>query len=412
LTEEEAAARHLEGQDNAIEFRPPRSRGVILRTNIFTIFNLNLVGLVTVQLLLGQLLDALISFGVMSLNIILNIGQELLAGWRLKAVEEAARPQATVIRGTSVRKVDSSQIVLGDVLAVGPGDPLFVDGELFDGGTVVVDESLLTGESARRTARAGDQVYAGSFCVSGRAIYRAQKVGDDRLINSRISAAQATKEKLTPIQQVIDRVLKVLLVIVAVFTGLLLIRYFQLDTDIPVEAVNSAASVIFTIAPSSLFFMIIVNYAMGTMDLARRGALVHRARSVESLAQAEVMCFAQAGILTGTHVEIEPIDPPEDQERLADSRIRQILGDYARSTSGDNQATQALATSFEGNWRATHEEAPFYSLYGWSAIAHRWPGTGRNGDATSHLAKGGLSSGPLLQALGRGVAREWNRNDT
>jgi magnesium-transporting ATPase (P-type) len=149
----------------------------------------------------------------------------------------------------------------------------------------------------------------------------------------------------------------------------LLIRYFQLDTDIPVEAVNSAASVIFTIAPSTLFFMIIVNYAMGTMDLARRGALVHRARSVESLAQAEVMCFAQAGILTGTHVEIETIDPPENQERLADSRIRQILGDYARSTSGDNQATQALATSFEGNWRAAHEEAPFYSLYGWSAIA-------------------------------------------
>jgi magnesium-transporting ATPase (P-type) len=369
LTEEEAAARHLEGQDNAIQFRPPRSKGVILHSNIFTIFNLNLVGLVSVQLLLGRPLDALISLGVMSLNIIINIGQELLAGWRLKAVEEAARPQATVIRGTSARKVDSSQIVLGDVLAVGPGDPLFVDGELFDGGTVVVDESMLAGESARRTARAGDQVYAGSFCISGRAIYRAQKVGDDRLINSRISTAQAAKEKLTPIQQVIDRVLKVLLIIVAVFTSLLLLKYFRLDTDIPVEAVNSAASVIFAIAPSSLFFMIIVNYAMGTMDLARRGALVHRARSVESLAQAEVMCFAQAGILTGTHVEIKAFDPPENQERLADSRMRQILGDYARSTSGDNQATRALATSFEGNWRAAHEEAPFLSLYGWSAVA-------------------------------------------
>jgi magnesium-transporting ATPase (P-type) len=81
------------------------------------------------------------------------------------------------------------------------------------------------------------------------------------------------------------------------------------------------------------------------------------------------MCFAQAGILTGTHVEIETIDPPENQERLADSRIRQILGDYARSTSGDNQATQALSTSFEGNWRAAHEETPFLSLYGWSAVA-------------------------------------------
>jgi len=369
LTEEEAAARRLEGQDNAIQFSPPRTRDVILRDNTLTIFNLNLIGLVTVQLLLGRPLDALINFGVMSLNIALNIAQELFSRRRLKAVEQAARPRATVIRDASARTIDISEIVLGDVLAVGPGDPLFVDGELLSEGQIVVDESMLTGKNIRRTISTGDQVYAGSFCVSGRAIYQTQKVGTERLINSRISAAQAAKEELTPIQQVIDRVLKVLLLIVAVFTGLLLMKYFRLNTGVPVEAVNDAANVIFSIAPSSLFFMIIVNYAMGTLDLAKRGALVHRARSVESLAQADVICFAQAGILTGTHVEIQPIASPENQERLADSRIRQILGDYARSTSGDNQVTQALATSFEGNWRAAYEEAPFFSLYGWSAIA-------------------------------------------
>ncbi len=369
LTEEVAAARRLEGQDNAIQFRPPRSRGVILRENVLNIFNLNLVGLVTVQLLLGRPLDALISFGVMSLNIVVNIGQEMLAGWRLKAVEQAARPQATVIRDASARNVDTNEIVLGDVLAIGAGDPLFVDGELIGTGQIVVDESMLTGEITRRTVRTGDQVYAGSFCTSGRATYRAQKVGDDRLITSRISAAQVAKEELTPLQQVMDRVLKVLLVIVAAFTGLLLINYFRLDTGIPVEAMNDAVNVIFSIAPSGLFFMILVNYAMGTMDLARRGALVHRARSVESLAQAEIMCFAQAGILTGTHVEVETIDPPETEDRLADSRIRQILGDYARSTSGENLAIQTIQASFEGNWRIAHEEAPFFSLYGWSAIA-------------------------------------------
>ena len=369
LTQEEAAARRLEGQDNAIQFGPPRSRGVILRDNILTIFNLNLVGLVTVQLLLRRPLDALISFGVMSLNIVVNIGQEMLARWRLKAIEQAARPRATVIRDASARNVDTSEIVLGDVLAVGPGDPLFVDGELLGEGQIVVDESMLTGENSRRAVRTGDQVYAGSFCVSGRATYRTQKVGDDRLIASLISAEQDAKEELTPLQRVMDRVLKGLLLIVAAFTGFLLIKYFRLDTAVPVDTVNDAASVIFSIASSGLFFMILVNYAMGTMDLARRGALVHRSRSVESLAQTEIMCFAQAGILTGTHVEIKTIDPPENEKRLAESRIRQILGDYARSTSSENLTTQAIQTSFEGNWRIALEEAPFFSLYGWSAIA-------------------------------------------
>ena len=54
---------------------------------------------------------------------------------------------------------------------------------------------------------------------------------------------------------------------------------------------------------------------------------------------------------------------------MAESRIRQILGDYARTTSVKNLATAAMETSFEGDWRAAIEEAPFLSLYGWSAIA-------------------------------------------
>ena len=370
LTEAEAETRRMEGQDNAIRFRPPRTHRVILRDNIFTIFNLNLVGLVTVQLLLQRPLDALISFGVMSLNIVVNIAQEFLARRMLKDVERAGRPKAAVIREGVVRSIDSSQIVLGDVLVVGPGDPLFVDGELVDEGQIVVDESMLTGEGARRTVSAGDEVYAGSFCISGRSVYQAHKVGDSRLIVSLTGASERAKKVLTPLEQVINRVLLVLLAIVAAFSAMLLIRYFRADTAISTEALNSAASVIFSIAPAGLFFMIFLNYTMGTANLGRLGALVHQSRSVESLAQADTMCFAQAGILTGTHVELETIDSSGEEERLAESRIRQILGDYARTTSVKNLATSAMETSFEGNWRAAIEEAPFLSLYGWSAIAY------------------------------------------
>jgi magnesium-transporting ATPase (P-type) len=116
------------------------------------------------------------------------------------------------------------------------------------------------------------------------------------------------------------------------------------------DAFASAASVIFGIAPSSLFLMILVNYAMGTADLLRAGALVHRSRSVETLAQATVLCFAQAGILTGVGLEVEPLEPARGP-RLAESRIRQILGDYARTTSADNPAVQAMLTAFSGDQR-------------------------------------------------------------
>jgi magnesium-transporting ATPase (P-type) len=370
LTEAEADARLLEGQDNAIQFSPPRTRRDIVRDNVLTIFNLSLVGLVTVQLLLQRPLDALISFGVMCLNIGVNIAQEFLARRMLRDVEEAGRPQATVIREGVARSIDSSKIVLGDALVVGPGDPLFVDGELVDEGQIVVDESMLTSEGNHRTVVAGDEVYAGSLCISGRSVYQARKVGDSRLIASLTDTSERAKKVLTPLEQVINRVLRLLLMIVAAFTAALLIVYYGWDTGISTEQFNSVASVIFSIAPAGLFFMIFLNYTMGTANLGRLGALVHQSRSVELLAQADTMCFAQAGILTGTHVELETIDSPGEEERLAESRIRQILGDYARTTSVKNLATRAMETSFEGDWRAAIEEAPFLSLYGWSAISY------------------------------------------
>ncbi|MCK5252863.1 MAG: hypothetical protein KAQ96_07930, partial [Thermoplasmata archaeon] len=293
----------------------------------------------------------------------------MAARHRLQEIEQATQARATVIREERARSIDPSEIVLGDVLVAGPGDLLFVDGEVVGEGEIVLDESRLTGQSRRLARRAGDKLYAGSLCVSGRAAYEAQRVGSERRITATTGEGQAVKDELTALERTVDRVLRILLVIVGIFAGLLLAIYFGVDTGIPEDVFTSAVALIFNIAPSSLFFMIILTYTAGTARLAKLGALVHRARSVESLAQATVICFAEAGILTGTHVEVEPIEVPEEKERLAESRLHHILGDYARSTSADNLATRSMAQSFEGNQRPMLEEAPFLAVYGWSAVA-------------------------------------------
>ena len=79
LTEAEAAARHEEGQDNAIYFQPPRSRAQIWRENVYNVFNFSLLGLAFSQLLLGRYLDVLLSLLGIGLNIGINIGQEMIA---------------------------------------------------------------------------------------------------------------------------------------------------------------------------------------------------------------------------------------------------------------------------------------------------------------------------------------------
>jgi magnesium-transporting ATPase (P-type) len=368
LSEEEAAARRLEGQDNAVHFKPPYSTRQIWQANTLTIFNLSMVGLAVVQVLLGKPFDAVLTTLVMFLGIGLNAGQQLWARSRLKTLEQTTRTQATVVRGGLVRSIDSSEVVRGDVLVVGPGDQILADGQVLGTGQIVVDESMLTGDPRQHTKQAGEPVYAGSFCLAGHGAYEAQKVAGERLIEALTGEFQSVQEELTPLERTMDRLLRVLLAIVAVLALLLLADYFDLLLPgIQLDQFASAASVIFSIAPSSLFLMILVNYAMGTADLARVGALVHRSRSVESLAQSTVICFAQAGILTGIELKMEAIETTD--ARLGEARIRQILGDYAHSTSAGSPAVGAIGTAFPGAQRRVVEEAPFLSLFGWSAVA-------------------------------------------
>jgi len=370
LTEEEAAARWSEGQDNAVHLKPSRTKKQIWRENILSIFNLNLVVLAFTQVVLGRWLDALLSLGTIALNVGLNVGQEMLVKRMLGALRQQMEPKATVIREGKARNIDTSHVVRGDVLIVGPGDQLPVDGQVVGAGRVTVDASVVTGKRGWQTMRAGDPVYAGSICVSGRGACLVQKVGDERLIISHMAGMPVMRAKLTPLELVIQRTLRILWVLIAVLAIFAIVVVIGPDSGIPDDQLSWIASMIFGLAPPGLFLGIIVNYTMGTADLARLGALVRRARSVESLAEATVICFAEAGILTGTQMEIKPAPRPAapEAEPLPESRLRQILGDYARSTSAPSLVTHVLTGSFEGSRRSALDEAPFLGALGWSAL--------------------------------------------
>jgi len=368
LSEAEAAARRLEGQDNAIEFNPPRSEKEIWRTNTFNIFNLSLLGLTLGMAIFGKPLDTLAAAGTMLFGIAVNVFQELRAKKQLEQLAQSTRLETTVIREGKVRSIDPSAVVVGDALAVGPGDQILADGKVIGDGEMVVDESMLSDGRRRRTRRPGDMVYAGSYCVSGRAIYEAQKVGMDRLVVAIIERTRHAKIKLTPLQQLVTRILQTLLVIVAILLAILLLSFFRLDGGVVTPFYKDMIGLVFGIAPSGLFFMVVVAYAVGTADMGKVGALVHHASSVEGLAHVDALCIGKTGTLTETQIELDDLEPPAGHEKLDANRVRHILGDYARSTSGGSAIVSTIANAFPGNRRRPHEEAPFLALFGWSAV--------------------------------------------
>jgi magnesium-transporting ATPase (P-type) len=368
LDKDEVEQRKQEGIDNSLYFKSRRTRQEMWRENVLSIFNLSLLGLAIIQLLFGRPLDALISLGIMCLNIGVNIFQENFAKMRIKDLLKENEPRVTVIREGNARSIYADDMVVGDMVAFGPGDELLADGIVVDQIDLVIDESMLTGGPRRISKPKGEKIFAGSFCVSGRAVYRVEEIGRDRMITTLIEASSDSRERLTPIEKIVGRVLRGLLVVVAIFTVLLLFNYFKVELPIPVEVYNEVAGIIFSLAPAGLFFMIIVTYAASTADLAKVGALMNRARSVEAMAQVNTICFSRERVLTGMRVEIEPSKAGEGQESFSDSRIRQILGDFTRSTSRDNQFIRAIRNNFEGSPREVLDEASYLPVYGWNAI--------------------------------------------
>ncbi|MDO8971669.1 MAG: HAD-IC family P-type ATPase, partial [Saprospiraceae bacterium] len=231
LTPNEVLERRAKGMGNQARIPTSRSYTQIIRENVFTFINNVLFALGLALILLGRPSDALVSVGIILINIIVSLFQEVRAKRILDKIALLTRPTATVVRDGEEQTVDPEQIVIGDLLKVGPGDQIVVDGSLVQG-QIEADESLLTGESDLVKKKTGSAMYSGSYCVSGSAYYEAQKVGNESLANQITTGARAFRRVLTPIQQKTNLIVRVVLLVAVYFELLLLVNTFLNDVPI------------------------------------------------------------------------------------------------------------------------------------------------------------------------------------
>ncbi len=371
LSEAEARTRRAAGQGNAFAGAGRRSVLAILLDHLLTFFNVVLLGLGIALLAMGQPIDAFFTTGVAILNVAVAVTQETWARRKLDRIAMLVHPRATVRRDGATRAVEPAEIVAGDVLLVGPGDQIVVDGRLASG-ELSVDESLLTGESNPVRKRAGDALLSGSYCVSGEGEYVAEKVGADSFANRLTAEARRYQRQLTPLQRQINLVIRVLLAVVVALAGLLTIR--ALLHGRPLLDNARQASVLFGIAPSSLFLMIVAAYAIGAVRMAGRGALIQRINAVESLCHVSLICLDKTGTLTSNRLRLEHIQPLDGAVGREETDLRRLLGDMAGSLAGGNRTSEALAQACSGRRVPLAAEAPFSSQRKWSGVVFADPG--------------------------------------
>jgi cation-transporting ATPase E len=176
LSDADVAQRVADGLTNDVPARAARSVSEIVRANVFTRINAILGTLLIIVLSTGSVINGL--FGILIVaNSAIGIIQELRAKRTLDelAIVGQAKPLVRRQSGTCARL--PSDVVLDDVIELGPGDQIVVDGEVVEEANLEVDESLLTGEADPMAKDAGDEVKSGSFVVSGSGAYRATRVG-------------------------------------------------------------------------------------------------------------------------------------------------------------------------------------------------------------------------------------------
>lgn len=363
LSEDDVRLRQEEGQSNKVTFQTSRSYRQILVENTFMPIHNILFILGAALVLLGRVGDAIFTVGVISLNIIISVIQEVRAKRQLDQIALLNRPAATVIRDAMTQTIDPDEIVLGDILVVTAGDQILVDGAVVGPGQINVDESLLTGESDLVPKHTGDLVYSGSFCVSGSAMYEAQRVGAQSTANRLAEGARTFRRVLTPMQREINTILQLLLGLAGYLVAVIFI--FTMLDDVPLVASVSAATVVVGLVPNSLLLAIAVAYALSAVRLARQGVLVQQANAVESLSNVDMLCVDKTGTLTANRLQVQAIYPIG----MSLAELEQQLGAYASSGAAGNATSEAIATAYPAPQRPVSTEIPFSSARKWSALA-------------------------------------------
>ena len=398
LTEAEATTRRAAGRGNTAPPATGRTYAQILRENVFTFINDVIFVLGVLLVIVGRPLDALVSLGVIGVNIAVSVVQEVRAKRTLDRIALLTRPMAALIRDGAERTAGPEELVVGDLVRVGAGDQVVLDGRL-TAGRLEADESQLTGESDLIPKRPGDDVFSGSFVVNGGGRFVVTAVGADSLANRITAGARTFRRVLTPLQSEINLVIRIALAVV-VYLEIVLVLNNVLKLVAAGRTVGEAALLV-GLVPNGLFVSIAIAYALGAVRIIRFGALVQQANAIESLSNVDVLCLDKTGTLTANRLSVEEVVALEGSE----ADLRALLGDVVASAAVRNKTAEAIAAACPGTARPLARDVPFSSARKWSAVAFA-PDAAPDGEA-GRVGVVALGAAEFLRpVLGRGMEDE------
>ena len=338
LTQAQVDRRVEEGLTNHVTDSASKTTGQIIRGNLFTYFNL-IFFILALVLIYERSYNNLMFLVVVFVNTLIGTIQELKSKHTLDRLKLLSAPEVTVIREGREQQVPSENLVLDDVVLFHGGNQICADAVLC-GGSLTVNEALVTGESDEIQKESGDRLLSGSFVVSGTAKARLDQVGDASFAAKLAKDAKQVKKKQQPgMMKSLTRLIQIIGIIIIPFAGMMFWnQYHVLGLSEKLSVEHTAASLIGMI-PEGLYLLTSVALAASTIRLAKKHTLVHDMKCIETLARVDTLCVDKTGTITEAAMEVEEVLPLPGQDPDVCDRV---IGEFVRTMSADNETMKVL----------------------------------------------------------------------
>lgn len=364
LTKKQAERLYAEGLHNQRRQGFTKTIPQILKGNTFTLFNFINIVLAAMVLYTHDYKNLLFLIIAVSNTIIGSI-QEIRSKIQLDKMAILSQGLIRVVRDGQVSEITSDEIVMGDVLIIGHGDQIPIDGQVINSNGLQVDESQITGETDSIAKDYGDDVTSGSFVISGSARIITTRVGNETFVNRMESEVSRTqKDSDSKMLKTINKIIKYLTFVIVPLGTLLLVTKLVRGLDIDQALLGTVAAMIGMI-PEGLVLLSSVTLAVSAAKLARHRVLVRELPAIETLARVDTVCLDKTGTITSGKLSLTDVQPAGEYSK---KDIYQAIGSIVYASEDDNETSLAIKHAVEQPDIEVTKEVPFSSDKKWSGV--------------------------------------------
>lgn len=365
LTSAQVRERIQNGDVNEAVDSSTRTRSEIVKSNVFTYFNLIFLVLAALLFIVGSFRD-MTFLGVIFFNTIIGIIQEFRSKAALDKLKIISDPKASVIRDGQLISVPVEQLVLDDLVEFTAGSQIPADAVIVSG-SAQLNEALITGEAEEIEKKPGDELLSGSFVVSGKCTARLTHVGKNSYVSKlTLEATKDKREEQSEMIRSLDKLVKIVGVIIIPIGLVLFIQQMFFAGETFRESVTGMVAAVIGMIPEGLYLLASIAMVVSIMRLARKKVLIRNMKCIETLARVDVLCVDKTGTITEPEMKVDRLVCVGGNDHDC---VMTLISNVAAAMDSDNITMAAVKEFFTSVTDAKPDDVfSFSSQYKYSGV--------------------------------------------